>query len=114
LIKSIFYYLVIFSTLMMTIGGSVSVFVAVADLVSPPPYYQSYESYREMVLSGKDANAETPPSEELIRQRYDRLVQEEQQQTRARAVNRLIKSRGWIVIPLPVFIYFQRREKAQG
>lgn len=114
LIKNIFYYLVIFSTLMMTIGGSVSAFMAVADLVSPPPYYQSYESFREMVLAGKHADEETPPTEEAIRERYDRIVQEERQQTQARAVNRLIKSLGWIVIPLPVFLYFQRRVKAQG
>lgn len=114
MIKNIFYYLVIFSTLMMTIGGSVSAFMAVADLVSPPPYYQSYESFREMVLAGKHADEETPPTEEAIRERYDRIVQEERQQTQARAVNRLIKSLGWIVIPLPVFLYFQRRVKAQG
>src|SRR5699024_572314 len=35
--KQIYVYFVLFATLMMTIGGSVSVFMALADIVSPAP-----------------------------------------------------------------------------
>jgi hypothetical protein len=39
----------------------------------------------------------------------------EQRESRiAKAKNSLVKSLGWIVIPLPVFIYFQRRLAGNG
>src|SRR5690606_37353873 len=101
--------------LMMTIGGSVSVFMALADIVTPTPYYQSFESYKEMMRSPKAAeggSADTETlTEEQLRARYDAIVEEEREKERSRAINRLIKSLGWIVIPLPVFLYYQRRLK---
>jgi hypothetical protein len=39
-------YLVLFATLMMIIGGSVGAFMAVADIVSPVPYYQTFEEFK--------------------------------------------------------------------
>jgi len=118
MVKSLFQYLVLFATLMMTIGGSVSVFMAVADIVSPSPYYQSFENYKEMTRNiAKDPNAQDDAaqadrlSDEELRIRYDAIVEEERRNEQARAVNRLIKSLGWIVIPLPVFLYYQRRLK---
>lgn len=113
MIKSAFQYLVLFATLMMTIGGSVSAFMALADIVSPQPYFQSFESYAQMHLNGKGepVNQENnmPLDEVTLRKRYDAMVEQEKQNEVARATNNLIKSLGWIVIPLPVFIYYQRR-----
>ena len=40
LLKNVYVYLVLFATLMMSIGGSIGVFMAVADVVSPAPYHQ--------------------------------------------------------------------------
>ena len=40
---------------MMTIGGSVGVFMAAADIVAPAYYYQSFEDYKRW-------NAENRPS----------------------------------------------------
>ncbi len=117
MMKSLFYYLVLFATLMMTIGGSVSAFMAVADIVSPPPYYQSYENFKEMTRNAKyqtpDGQTEEPEaiSEEELRERYDTMVEETRAQEQSRAINRLIKSLGWIVIPFPIFLYYQRRMK---
>jgi hypothetical protein len=115
MVKSLFHYLVLFATLMMTIGGSVSVFMALADIVTPTPYYQSFESYKEMMRSPKAADSGSADTETLsdeqLRQRYDAIVEEEREKERSRAINRLIKSLGWIVIPLPVFLYYQRRLK---
>jgi hypothetical protein len=37
------------------------------------------------------------------------MVQQEKERQVERAKNNLIKSFGWIAIPLPVFLYFQRR-----
>lgn len=109
--KSLFQYLVLFATLMMAIGGSVSAFMALADIVSPEPYYQTFESYKEMMQQRGDDGDESqePLGEEELRQRYDTMVQAERENQRARAFNWLIKSLGWIVIPLPIFLYYQRR-----
>lgn len=108
--KNAYIYLVLFATLMMSIGGSVGAFMALADIVSPAPYYQSFEEYKqwgaEAHLGNKEAVNEK--SDEELKISYDAMVERETQQAKQRAVNSLIKSFGWIVIPLPVFIFFQR------
>ena len=55
-IKNVYIYRVLFATLMMTIGGSVGVFMAAADIVAPAYYYQSFEDYKRW-------NAEKPAVE---------------------------------------------------
>jgi len=111
-IKHIYVYLVLFATLMMVIGGSVSAFMAVADIVAPAPYYQSFEDYKRFEFERKESavsGGESPNiSEEELRERYDALVKAEREKEVNRAKNSLIKSFGWIIIPLPVFIYFQK------
>ncbi len=115
-IKNIYVYLVLFATLMMVIGGSVAAFMAVADIVAPSPYYQQFEDYKysqiEMHkrMGTEQPEAEQPQlNEQELRERYDALAAEYRDQQIERAKNSLIKSFGWIIIPLPVFIYFQRR-----
>ena len=112
MIKNVYIYVVLFATLMMTIGGSVAAFMAVADIVAPAPYYQSFEDYRRWnverpaVAEGEEATALT---EEEIREQYDAMVAQENQRQINRAQNSLIKSFGWIIIPLPVFIFYSRK-----
>lgn len=113
-IKNIFIYLVLFATLMMTIGGSVAVFMAAADIVAPVPYHQSFEEYKQWGHLDKPyregiTNEETQVSEEELRKRYNSIVLDHQQRQVDRAKNNLIKSLGWIIIPLPIFLYYQRR-----
>lgn len=111
-IKNVYIYLVLFATLMMTIGGSVGAFMAAADMISPNAYYQSFEEYKRYGGMEKPAIEGQPAeklSEEEMLARYNAMVQTEKDRTVQRAKNSLIKSFGWIVIPLPVFIYFQRR-----
>lgn len=115
-IKTVYVYLVLFATLMMIIGGSVSAFMAVADIVAPAPYYQTFEDFRryskdvEFRGEGQATKTETL-SEQELRERYDAMVQAEKERQVNNAKNSLIKSLGWIVIPLPIFIYFQRMRK---
>ncbi|NMA02643.1 MAG: hypothetical protein GX923_08825, partial [Clostridia bacterium] len=45
-IKNVYVYLVLFATLMMIIGGSVSAFMSAADIVAPAPYHQTFEDYK--------------------------------------------------------------------
>lgn len=115
-IKNIYIYLVLFATLMMTIGGSVAAFMAVADIVAPAPYHQTFEEFRRWgggkpypeTRQETDAE-ETKLSEEELKERYEALVTAERERQVNRAKNNLIKSLGWVVIPLPIFVYFQRR-----
>ena len=114
-IKSIYIYLVLFATLMMTIGGSVGAFMAIADMVAPTPYYQTFEDYRERVVHQKTYNQDNNSlqeqllSEEELRIRYEAMVIQHHDRQVNRAKNTVIKSLGWILVPLPVFIFFQRR-----
>jgi hypothetical protein len=112
MIKRVYIYLVLFATLMMTIGGSVAAFMAIADIVAPAPsYYQTFEDFvRGMGKSyHDDLQQETTFTEKELREKYDIMLLEQRESQIARAKNSLIKSFGWIVIPFPVFIYFQRR-----
>ena len=113
MIKNVYIYLVLFATLMMTIGGSVGIFMALADIVAPEPYYQSFEDYKLRFKQGGYPTQETPKEDELseeeLREQYEDMVSIEKQRQVNRAKNSLIKSFGWIIIPFPIFIYFQRR-----
>ncbi|MGE5545208.1 MAG: hypothetical protein ACM3UW_09580 [Bacillota bacterium] len=113
-IKNIYVYLVLFATLMMTIGGTVSAFMAIADIVAPAPYYQTFEEFKlniREVKPGVDTETPATPAltEDELKAKYEAMVTGEKNRQINRATNSLIKSLGWIVIPLPVFIYFQRR-----
>lgn len=120
MIKTVYVYLILFATLMMTIGGTVAAFMAVADIVAPPSYYQSFEQYKmQPRYKGEYA---TPPidrdqtqtlSDKELKAQYDQIVRDERASTQQRALNSLVKSFGWIVIPLPIFLYFQRKVKIQ-
>ena len=115
LIKKIYVYLIMFATLMMTIGGSVAVVMALADIASPTPYYMTYEQFKEMKQTkpaepgGGTGTPVQTETEQQLRAQYDSMVEQEKTAGRQRAVNSLIKSLAWVIIPLPIFIYFQRK-----
>lgn len=120
MIKTVYVYLILFATLMMTIGGTVAAFMAVADIVSPPSYSPSFEQYRLQTPQYKGEVAPSTPvtpaqtvSDADLKTRYDQMSLDEKANTKQRAVNSLIKSFGWIIVPLPIFMYFQRRIKQQ-
>lgn len=110
-VRHLYAYLVLFATLMMVIGGGVSIFMATADLVSPSGYYQSFTEYKQMSLNGKIEGSKTEMSEAEIRSNYDQYLEEEKQRQRNGAINQIIKSLGFIIIPLPVFLYFNKMRK---
>jgi len=112
MIKKVYVYLVLFATLMMTIGGSVAAFMAIADIVAPAPYYQTFEEFKQGNIKtefGVNNVDLSKLSDEEINARYQAMVASERERQISRAKNSLIKSMGWIIIPLPVFFYFQRR-----
>lgn len=114
MIKNVYIYLVLFATLMMTIGGSVAIFMAAADMISPTPYYQTFEDYKRYGMEKIEGPAGTLQesknlSDEEMLARYNAMVTAEKDRQVQRAKNSMIKSFGWIVIPLPIFLFFQRR-----
>lgn len=115
MIKNVYIYVVLFATLMMIIGGSVSAFMAVADIVTPAPYHQSFEEFRQWGMEkseipGDKANL----TDAEIKARYDAMVTAEKDRQVNRAKNSLVKSMGWIIIPFPIFVIFQRRLKSNA
>jgi hypothetical protein len=114
MVKKVFIYVVLFATLMMIVGGGISAFMAVADIVSPAPYYQSFDEYKNMIgPEGKAVPSEVKLTEEQLRNNYNTMVSAEKERQKSRATNTLIKSFGWIIIPLPVFLYSKRLLKKQ-
>jgi hypothetical protein len=109
MLKNGYIYVVLFTTLMMSIGGSVGVFMSVADYISPPNYYQTFEDYKNMKqLESKEMKKPTLTEEEL-KESYEDTVALEKQKAKENALNQIIKSLGWIIIPLPIFVFFQRQ-----
>ncbi|MBS4211749.1 MULTISPECIES: hypothetical protein [Neobacillus] len=114
-IRHLYTYLVLFATLMMVIGGGISIFMAAADLISPPSYYQSYDDYKMMKESGKIPNENGEKlTEKELRANYEQAVEDQKNQTRGQAKNQIIKSLGFIIIPLPIFLYFNSLRKKQN
>jgi hypothetical protein len=113
MIKKVYVYLVLFATLMMVIGGSVAAFMAVADIIAPSPYYQSYEEFRRYgneKIEGPDGELiDQELTEPELKEKYEEMIKSYEEQEIRRAKNSLIKSFGWIVIPLPIFIFFQKK-----
>ncbi len=60
MIRKVYVYLVLFATLMMVIGGSVSAFMAAADLVAPAPYHQTYAEFRQYGSKETAINPDSP------------------------------------------------------
>ncbi|WP_071459526.1 hypothetical protein [Bacillus massilinigeriensis] len=111
-VRHIYTYLVLFATLMMVIGGGISIFMAAADLVSPGAYYQSYEEYKMNYQYEEKGKVERKNrSEKEIRKEYEEIIKGEKEQTKENAKNQLVKSLGFIIIPLPVFLSFNRQRK---
>ena len=114
-IRHLYTYLVLFATLMMVIGGGISIFMAAADLVSPPSYYQNFEDFKQVYHDQKVPTEESKSlTDAEIRERYDQMVKDEKNRARESAKNQLIKSLGFIVIPLPIFLYFNNMRKKQS
>lgn len=75
-IRYLYTYLVLFATLMMVIGGGISIFMAAADLVSPPSYMQNFSDYKQMRTTEKMENT-TDVSEKELRSDYNQAIKDE-------------------------------------
>ncbi|WP_019152691.1 hypothetical protein [Robertmurraya massiliosenegalensis] len=111
-IRHLYVYLVLFATLMMVIGGGISIFMATADLVSPPSYYQTFTDFK-MMREGEKIEGQPPVqlTDEQLRAEYEQMKEDDKEIQRNNAKNQIIKSLGFIIIPLPIFIYFNTLRK---
>lgn len=105
--KHIYVYLILFSTLMMMIGGSIGVFMSVADYVAPSVYHQSFEEYAVFKKESEGKIGLETDSEKL-KENYEEKVLFEENRAKERALNGIIKSSAWIFIPFPIFLAFHR------
>jgi hypothetical protein len=112
-IRHLYTYLVLFATLMMVIGGGISIFMAAADLISPPSYFQSYQDYKQSMVPEKtEQKAELTEKEK--RATYEQAVKDDKARSVQNAKNQIIKSLGFIIIPFPIFLYFNKMRKKQS
>ncbi len=109
--KQLYIYLVLFATLMMTIGGGISLFTNAADLISPGnAYFERYEDYKANAIQEAKISKEKV-DEVKIRYNYETMIEDDKRMTKQQAKNDIIKSLGFILIPFPVFLYFNRMRK---
>lgn len=114
MIKQVYQYAVAFITLVMVIGGGVFAFMSVADYVSPNTYIETFEEYKDMRINSNPKFENQQPAKEVIseedlQKQYEAKVHQEIERSKQRALNGFIKSLGWIIIPFPIYIFFQRR-----
>jgi hypothetical protein len=84
-IRAIYYYIVAFSTLIMTIVGIIGAVVKLTDIIIPERY--NYENYTEETLVDVNYN------------------------NRIRNIKEGIKYYGVVVVSLPVFVYHSRKAR---
>lgn len=109
--RQLYVYLVLFATLMMSIGGGIGLFMGAADLVSPTPdYLESYSEYRTQAKY--DAKEfKTKFDEEQVKREYEQMIKDETRMTKEQARSTIINSLGFILIPLPIFLYFNKTRR---
>lgn len=98
MIRAVYYYGIAFITLMMLIGGSVTFFMETANYVKPAPYVMTKVEFNDPNMSMKKKN-----------QTYADYVEESRKTARDQALNSMIKSLGWIIIPGAVYVFVNRR-----
>ena len=126
MLKNIYTYLVLFATLMMSIGGSVGVFMGMSDYLIPQPYYESYDSYLSDYESrnrpenynpyaeNENVYQEYRADENEVREQYEIMKEDAESKERRSAIKLVIQSAGWIAIPLPIFLYYQKQIKEKN
>ncbi|AXI08449.1 hypothetical protein CV093_06045 [Oceanobacillus sp. 143] len=111
MVKRIYIYLVLFATLMMVIGGSISTFSAIASIVAPEGYYMSYPEYVQVYHTNYGETKEVTKTKEELQEEYEMHIFREKELEKTRNINRLLQSLGWVLVPLPIFIFTSRHLK---
>jgi len=108
--KQLYVYLVLFATLMMSIGGAIGIFMSASDVVSPSGYYESYSDYKQSAQYDDNGKI-LKKSETELRNEYKQMIEDEKERTKEQGKSGIVKSLGFIIIPLPIFFIFNRMRK---
>ncbi|WP_379969523.1 hypothetical protein [Ectobacillus sp. sgz5001026] len=106
MIKHLYYYLVLFATLMMSIIGSVIVYRALVDYIAPSTY--SLTEYT-MTMEKQEPSDNTTVTVDKLIQSYEDTIVSEKQKIKNGVLNGIVKKLGFVIVPLPIFFYFQRQ-----
>lgn len=106
-IKAIYVYLIAFVSALMILGGGVSIFTAIGNYIYPKVdiptrvefVFSNEKLWQEYQTAYHDSALEINV--------YDRYVADIVKPYKEQALNELIKSIGWTLIPLMFFTYFQ-------
>ncbi|WP_100373005.1 hypothetical protein [Bacillus sp. FJAT-45037] len=109
MVRTVYYYAVMFITLIMMIGGGVAMAMNVSDLVAPTPYYYTYQDFK----SSQQSMSDLEKTDEEFRVMYEDMQREQVEMQRAQAINQLLKNVAWILIPLPFFLLSRRKLKTE-
>jgi hypothetical protein len=105
-IRRLYYYLVCFTTLIMTIVGTVQIVDRALDVAMPGLYGSSeFELRQRFEMPHRADMAPPPPNEAQIRQ----MVIAEQERERNRALRSMLGSIALVLIAFPVYLYHWRR-----
>jgi hypothetical protein len=104
-IRRLYYYLVCFTTLIMTIVGTVQVVQQGLDLAMPGLYGATDWEMRQRFAGPRVPDGPAQPTDQEIRE----MVQLEQSRERGRALRGLLGSLALILIAAPVYVYHWRR-----
>jgi len=108
--KQLYVYLVLFATLMMSIGGAIGIFMSASDIVSPSGYYESYSDYKQSAQYDDNGKV-LKKNETELRKEYKQMIEDEKERTKEQGKSGMVKSLGFIIIPLPIFFIFNRIRK---
>ncbi|HEX7069283.1 MAG TPA: hypothetical protein VF190_00690 [Rhodothermales bacterium] len=116
-VRSVYYYLVCFATLLMLVFGSVNIVNHALNLILPPPTYSPsaidlYERMRVRPVNpdqpGTAATSDTLSAETVERMAEEERVRMEKMQLR-NDVRSLLHSLALVLIAGPLYIYHWRR-----
>ncbi len=109
MIKTTFNYVILFITLMLVLGGSIGIFISIADIVVPTnKNIQTFEEYRLYNTTKYINDKEVTLSEQELRKMFDENREFNIQQVLLEGKRNLIRSVGFVLVPLPIFLYYQR------
>lgn len=106
-----FRYSILFITIIMMLGGGISIFMNVADYIAPSTYtqpYHEFKMYKKQELTKEELEN---TSEAEFKEMYDEKLQNDEKQMQKSALKGIVKSFGFIIIPFPIFYFFVRKRK---
>lgn len=102
-----------FATLMMSICGGIGLYMGISDYINPTGYYQTYSEFKDTKSYDKEGKRQSPGKEEQLKEEYKTYFEDEKKRTKDQAKGTIVNSIGFILIPFPIFLYFNKQRKGK-